>query len=191
MMEYLREIGRSDLVYTMFSQTSYPGWGYMLERGATTYWEQWNGYYSQIHACFTSADNWLYQGLAGIQADPEAPGFKNVIIKPAIVGDLTWVKAHHDSPYGRIVSSWQREDDRLTMEVTIPANASATVYVPAKTVGDIRVNGQMSSETEHVTFLGMEKESAVFAVDAGRYQFTSTRQQSQPTPQSVADAQTE
>ncbi|NMC48291.1 MAG: family 78 glycoside hydrolase catalytic domain, partial [Desulfovibrio sp.] len=97
MIEYLREIGRSDLVFTMFNQKAYPGWGYMIEQGATTFWEQWNGYWSQMHSCFTSPDNWLYQGLAGIQADPAAPGFKNVIIKPAIVGDVTWVKAHYDS----------------------------------------------------------------------------------------------
>ena len=132
MMEYLRAVGRSDLVFTMFSQTTYPGWGYMIEQGATTFWEQWNGYWSQLHSCFTSPDNWLYQGLAGIQADPAAPGFKNVIIKPAIVGDVTWVKAHHDSPYGRIVSNWQRDGKKLTLDVTIPANSSATVFVPGE-----------------------------------------------------------
>ena len=132
MMEYLREVGRSDLVFTMFNQTTYPGWGYMIEQGATTFWEQWNGYWSHMHSCFTSADNWLYQGLAGIQTDPAAPGFKKIIIKPAIVGDLTWVKAHHDSPYGRIVSNWQREGNNLTMDVTIPANTTATVFVPGE-----------------------------------------------------------
>ena len=60
------------------------------------------------------------------------PGFKNVIIQPAIVGDITWVKAHHDGPYGRITSHWKREGNRLTMEVTIPPNSTATVYVPGK-----------------------------------------------------------
>ncbi len=77
----------------------------MVEQGATTMWEQWNGFWSQIHSCFTSADNWLYLGLAGIRPDPAAPGFKNVIIRPAVVGDITWVKAHHDGPYGRIAVS--------------------------------------------------------------------------------------
>jgi alpha-L-rhamnosidase len=132
MMEYLREVGRSDLVFAMFNQTTYPSWGYMIEQGATTFWEQWNGYWSHVHSCFTSADNWLYQGLAGIQADPAAPGFKNVIIKPAVVGDVTWVKAHHDSPYGRIVSNWQRDGRNLTMDITVPANSSATVFVPGE-----------------------------------------------------------
>ena len=98
MMEYLRQIGRDDLVFTMFNQRTYPSWGHMLAEGATTCWEQWNGYYSHIHSCFTSADNWLYQGPAGIVPDPAGAGFGKIIIRPAVVGDLTWVKAHHDSP---------------------------------------------------------------------------------------------
>lgn len=132
LLNYLNQIGRSDLVFTIVNQTTYPGWGYMLEKGATTWWEQWNGYYSHIHSCFTSLDGWFYQGLAGIQADLAAPGFKKIMIKPAIVGDLTWVKAHHDSPYGRIVSNWKRDGKSLTMEVTIPANTTATVFVPGE-----------------------------------------------------------
>ncbi|MFN9982359.1 MAG: alpha-L-rhamnosidase C-terminal domain-containing protein, partial [bacterium] len=111
----------------MFNKTTYPSWGYMLEQGATTLWEQWNGFWSHIHSCFTSPDNWFYQGLAGIQTDPAAPGFKNTIIKPALVGDVTWVKSHHDSPYGRIVSNWKREGGKLTMDVTIPPNSTGTV----------------------------------------------------------------
>jgi alpha-L-rhamnosidase len=156
----------------------------MLEQGATTLWEQWNGYWSRVHSCFTSPDNWFYQGLGGIQADPAAPGFKNVIIKPAIVGDppslgssgaagLTWVKTYHDSHYGRIVSNWQRENNRLTMEVTIPANSTATVYVPAGSAGDVTVNGQSLKKAAHVTFLSMENGKAVLKVGSGEYRITS------------------
>jgi alpha-L-rhamnosidase len=144
----------------------------MLEQGATTLWEQWNGYWSRVHSCFTSPDNWFYQGLGGIQADPAAPGFKNAIIKPAIVGDLTWVKTYHDSHYGRIVSNWQRVDDGLTMEVTIPANSTATVYVPAGSAGDVTVNGQPLKKADHVTFLRMENGKAVLKVGSGEYRIT-------------------
>ena len=104
LVNYLDRIGRDDLVLAMYQQKTYPGWGYMVEQGATTLWEQWNGYWSQIHSCFTSADNWLYHGLAGIRPDPAGPGFGRVIIEPAVVGDITWAKAHHDGPYGRIAS---------------------------------------------------------------------------------------
>jgi alpha-L-rhamnosidase len=173
MMEHLRAIGRNDLVFTMFNQTTYPGWGYMLEQGASTLWEQWNGFWSHIHSCFTSPDNWFYQGLAGIQTHPDAPGFKNTIIKPAIVGDVTWVKSHHDSPYGRIVSNWKREGEKVTMEVTIPPNSTATVFVPAKDAAGVTESGKPAGEAEGVKFLRTENNAAVYAVGSGDYQFQS------------------
>jgi len=132
LIEYLSEIGRDDLVLGIYQKRSYPGWGYMIEQGATTMWEQWNGHWSQIHSCFTSADNWLYRRLAGIRPDPSQPGFKHIIIQPAIVGDLTWVKAHHDCLYGRIECRWQRFGRDVTVEVTIPPNTTATVMVPGQ-----------------------------------------------------------
>lgn len=130
LMEFLDGIGRDDLVLRIYQQKDYPGWDYMIEQGATTMWEKWNGFWSQIHSCFTSADNWLYHGLAGIRPDPAAPGFKNVIIHPAVVGDITWVKAHHDGPYGRIAVEWKLEGGRLNLDLAIPPNSTATVILP-------------------------------------------------------------
>jgi len=173
MMEHLRSIGRNDLVFEMFNKTTYPSWGYMLEQGATTLWEQWNGFWSHIHSCFTSPDNWFYQGLAGIQADPAAPGFKNTIIKPALAGDVTWVNSHHISPYGRIASNWKHEGGKLTMDVTIPPNSTATVFVPAKDAASVTESGKHAGDAEGVKFLRMENNYAVFAVGSGNYQFQS------------------
>lgn len=174
LLQYLQETGRNDLVYTIMNQTSYPGWGYMLAQGATTLWEQWNGYFSQIHSCFTSPSGWLYQGLAGIRPDPSAPSFKHIIVKPAMVGDLTWVKSHHDSPYGRIVSNWKREGDKVSMDVTIPPNTTATVYVPTKDAAAVTESGKPASKADGVTFLRMENNAAVYAVGSGTYRFQST-----------------
>jgi len=75
-------------------------------------------------------DAWFYQTLAGIR--PAAPGFKRILIQPSIVGDVTWVKCFHESPYGRIVSNWKRAGNKLTLDVTIPANTTATVQVPGQ-----------------------------------------------------------
>jgi alpha-L-rhamnosidase len=137
LIEYLRKTGRDDLILGIYQKKDYPGWGYMVGQGATTLWEQWNGHWSQIHSCFTSADNWLYEGLAGIRPDPAKPGFKNVIIQPAIVGDITWVKAHHDGPYGRISVAWTREAGGLVLDVVIPPNSSATVLLPGGAIREV------------------------------------------------------
>jgi alpha-L-rhamnosidase len=130
LVKFLDESGMDDLILPFYQSPDYPGWGYMVENGATTFWEQWNGYWSQIHSCFASADNWLYHGLAGIRPDPSGPGFKKIIIEPAVVGDITWVKAHHDSPYGRIAVNWTREAGKLVLDVEVPPNTTATVHVP-------------------------------------------------------------
>lgn len=174
LMEHLREIGRNDLVFTMFNQTTQPGWGYMLEKGATTCWEQWNGYYSHMHSCFTGADNWLYQGPGGISPDPAGPGFKRSIIRPTVVGDLAWAKAHHDSPYGRIACAWRRDGGSLTLEVTIPANTTATVHVPARDAAGVSESGKPVVSVPGVVLLRQDAGSAVFTVGAGNYTFRST-----------------
>lgn len=173
MMEYLRLVGRSDLVFNMFNQKEYPGWGHMLEQGATTLWEQWNGHWSRIHSCFTSPSNWFYQGLAGISPDPEAPGFKNVVIKPSVVGDISWVTAHHDSPYGRIVSNWKRDGAELTMEVTIPPNSTATVHVPANGPELITLNGAPLTQVKQARYLKIQDGYTVLQLASGRFRIFS------------------
>jgi alpha-L-rhamnosidase len=181
LLRFLRDAGRDDLVLQIYQKKDYPGWGYMVEQGATTLWEQWNGFWSQIHSCFASADTWLYQGLAGIRPDPAAPGFKKIIIKPAVVGDLTWVKAHHDSPYGRIVSNWKIETGNSKietgywiLEITIPPNTTATVHVPAKDASAVTESGKDIAKAKDIKFLRMENGAAVYEVGSGCYQFQSS-----------------
>jgi alpha-L-rhamnosidase len=113
--------------------------------------------------------------------DPAVPGFKQIIIKPALVGDVTWVKCHHDSPYGRIVSNWKLEAGKLTMEVTVPANTTATVYVPTKDATDVTESGpstwlragKPATKAVGAKFLRMENGAAVYAVGSGTYTFQS------------------
>ncbi|MCX6872620.1 MAG: family 78 glycoside hydrolase catalytic domain [Verrucomicrobia bacterium] len=174
LIQYLQETGRNDLLYTIFSQKTYPGWGHMLEQGATTIWEQWNGHASQIHACFISPGSWFYQGLAGIRPDDSGPGFKKIIIKPAVVGDLTWVKCGYDSIHGRVVSNWKRDGTQLTMEVAIPINTTATVHVPAKDAAGVTESGKPAAKADGVEFLRMENRAAVYAIGSGTYRFQST-----------------
>lgn len=103
----LSDAGRADVAYDIVNQRTFPGWGYMLERGATTLWEHWefsDNTYSHNHPMFGSVSEWFYKTLAGIQPAPDAVGFDRIIIKPEPVGDLKWVKASYKSVRGTVVS---------------------------------------------------------------------------------------
>ncbi len=169
----LMEAGRDDVAYAMLTRKGFPGWIHMLDQDATTVWEAWTGDGSRNHPALGSIGAWFYQGLGGIRLDPTATGFKKTLIKPAIVGDLTWVKAHHESPYGRIISNWRLQDSRLTMHITIPANTTATVYVPTTDPKSITEGGARPDRANGVTFLRVEEGNAVFAIGSGYYTFVS------------------
>jgi alpha-L-rhamnosidase len=170
MFDYLLENDRNDLIDLMVNRTSYPGWGYMVENGATTCWEQWNGFYSQIHSCFPYIGGWFYRGLAGIQWDPENPGFKNIILRPEPVKSVDWVNCSYRSQYGEIRSNWKKDADQFKWEVTIPPNSTATLYLPGK---EISVEGMEASELKDITFLRQDNGSNVYKVESGNYYFLS------------------
>jgi len=171
LIQLLSETGREDLLYAIVNQCSYPSWGYMLSQGATTMWEQWNGYWSRIHSCFTSIAGWFHAGLAGIQPDPAAPGFKKIIIRPAMVGDLEWVRCRHRCNYGTIESNWRRYEDRLELEIVIPPNTSATVYLPATDIRNITESGIALAEVPSIRRVGHEAGHTVIEMGSGRYFF--------------------
>jgi hypothetical protein len=175
LLRALADAGRSDVIFEMNSQTNKPGYGIQLARGATSLTEAWdaNPSSSQNHFMLGQINEWFYHDLAGIQCDPTGPGFKKIIIKPAIVGDLTWVTAHYDSIHGRISSKWQREGNKLTMDMTIPANTQATVYVPAKDTASVTESGKPAGKVEEVKFLRRENNNDIYALDSGAYQFHS------------------
>ena len=170
--DYLLENNRNDLIDIMVNQKTFPGWGYMVEKGATTCWEQWNGFYSQIHSCFPYIGGWFYRGLAGIQWDPENPGFKNIILRPALVKSVDWVNCNYESPYGEIVSNWKIEANEFEWEVTIPPNSTATVYIPGK---DIKLDGIEASKMKDINFICQENNCSVFKIESGNYFFTCKR----------------
>jgi alpha-L-rhamnosidase len=137
LMRTLSDNGYADLAYTIATQKTYPGWGYMVDRGATTIWELWNG--DTADPAMNSGNHvmqigdlavWMYEYLAGIRSDPDQPGFRHILIHPYPAGDLTFVKASHQTAYGTIVSSWKREAGVFTLDVTIPPNTTATVTLP-------------------------------------------------------------
>lgn len=168
----LSDNGRPDLCYTIASQKDYPSWGYMVENGATTIWELWNG--NTADPAMNSGNHvmligdlviWFYEYLAGIAPDTAQPGFKHIIMKPQPVGDLNFVKATHNSPYGLISSEWHRDGNNFDWQIEIPANTTATVYVPASSKKSFKVSGARSSR--------FQDGRAIFELGSGKYHFVS------------------
>ncbi|MDO5308005.1 MAG: family 78 glycoside hydrolase catalytic domain [Planctomycetia bacterium] len=133
----LSDAGRIDLPYAFATHRDFPSWGYMIEQGATTIWELWNGdtadpaMNSGNHVMLVGdLTTWFFEYLAGIKADPSNPAFKHIVMRPNVVGDLTSVSAQYDSARGMILSQWEVKDGSFQWKVTIPANTTATVSVP-------------------------------------------------------------
>ena len=180
LMRTLNDHGRSDLGYILASNRTYPSWGYMIEKGATTIWELWNG--DTADPAMNSGNHvmlvgdlviWFYEDLAGIKSDPRHPGFKRILMEPHPVGDLTHLKATHRSPYGLIASEWRREAGKFSWQITVPANTTATLYVPAATADAVTESGKPAAQAVGLKYVGLESGRAVFEVAPGRYSFTS------------------
>ncbi len=180
LMRVLSENGRPDLAYTIATQKTYPSWGYMISKGATTIWELWNGDTADsgmnshnIVMLIGDLDIWLHEYLGGIRPDPDAPGFKKIIIKPEVVGDLAWVKDSYDSIHGRIESEWRQSSGRFELRVSIPANTTATVYLPAKDIKFVTESGRPVEHAKGIRILGQENNQIVFQIGSGNYLFVS------------------
>lgn len=182
-MRTLDDVGRTDVAYAVATQTTRPSWGYMVAKGASGMWERWdqdtqgpemNGQGFLMLA--GDLDAWFYQGLAGIQPDPERPGFKHVILKPQPVGDLKYVRASYMSMHGLIVSDWKIENGKFLWNVTVPANATAKLYIPARNADSVTEAGKSAGQVEGLKFLHMENGAAVYEAGSGRYAFVSERQ---------------
>jgi len=133
-LEALSATENVNTVYDIVDSRNYPGWGYMIDRGATTIWETWkesDNIYSNCHPMFGSVSEWLYRWLAGIRPDPEYPGFEKFTIAPSLPAGLDHVNCTYHSPYGEIVSNWKNDGNGTTVyEITIPAGSNATINLP-------------------------------------------------------------
>jgi alpha-L-rhamnosidase len=176
----LSDNGRADLAYRIASQKDYPSWGYMAEQGATTIWELWNG--NTADPTMNSGNHvmligdlvvWLYEYLAGIAPEEAQPGFKQIVMKPHLVGDLKWVKAAHRSPYGWIRSEWHRNGREFDWTLEIPANAEATIHVPASAADQVTFNSQPAGKALGAVFVRFEGNRAVLHVGSGKHRLSA------------------
>lgn len=136
----LSENGYPETAYKVAAQDTYPSWGWWIVNGATTLLENWDlkaeRDISDNHMMFGEIGGWFYKGLGGIFPDPEQPGFKHIILRPNFVKELKHFEAKHDSPYGQIISKWEWNRKKINYEVVVPANSTATLYLPDYVKGD-------------------------------------------------------
>ncbi|MCD7971004.1 MAG: glycoside hydrolase family 78 protein [Alistipes sp.] len=139
--EWAIEAREADFMYRLLKQRDYPGYLYMIDNGATSTWEYWNGIRSRIHNCYNGIGTWFYRSVGGIRPDPADPGYSHVFIDPVIPDGIEWARTQIDTPYGDLSVHWQLMDGHVEMEVIIPVGSRATVIVPGQVAG-VKQNGK-------------------------------------------------
>ena len=195
LLPVLTSVGENDLAVKLFQSRKYPSWGYEVAQGATTIWERWNSYTKEYgfggkdgkqnasmnsfaHYSFGAVGEWMLNDLAGIQSG--GPGYGKIIIHPHPPGlgsdtehkPIYWVKAHYNSIRGPIVSDWRRTKDQFELTTEIPANTTATVYLPTTEAEQIRESDRSLNRAKDVKLLRVENGKAVLAIGSGSYHFT-------------------
>ena len=178
LMRGLTVHGRGDLSYKIATNKTYPGCGYMIENGATTIWELWNG--NTADPAMNSGNHtmllgdllaWFYENLAGIKTDKEEVGFKKIIMSPIFPEGLNHVKATTQSPYGKISSEWTKNKNGLLWEIEIPANTSALVCIPAASLEHVSVDDHKIKNIEGLTIVGDKDGVVTLQVSSGKHRF--------------------
>ncbi len=185
----LTEDGRSDLAYELAARKTFPSWGFMVERGATTLWELWQdkvgpSMNSHNHIMFGSIGAWFYHALGGINLGPNGEGYRHILIEPNIVENLDWASASVQTVRGLVSCSWVQKQGKVVMNVVIPPNSNAKVVVPklinmttiAVREGDHAVwsKGAFVPGDPGVTGASAEPQGITFDVGSGHYQFRLT-----------------
>jgi alpha-L-rhamnosidase len=174
-LETLSRYGSAEAVYDIVNSTSFPGWGHMIDRGATTIWETWkenDNIYSNCHPMFGSVSEWFYRWLGGIRPDPGAPGFTEFILAPSIPKGLAFVHCSYHSPVGEIVSNWVQEKPGTThFEMKIPPGSVAKVSLPVDKSQRISI---AKSEDPAIPDQIKGLETGQFELNEGKYTITAT-----------------
>jgi alpha-L-rhamnosidase len=180
--QVLTDNGYLDLAYMLLNRKEYPSWLYPITRGATTIWERWDGIKpdgsfqdpgmnSFNHYAYGAIGNWLYRVVAGIEIDPEHPGYKHIIIRPRPGGGLTSASANHQSSYGKIESSWKIENKQFNLSVAIPPNTKATAFVPNAQVKQVLESGKSLGSAQGISDFSQQDNDVKIEFGSGQYHF--------------------
>ena len=178
----LSRFGYTDVAYALLTQESYPSWLYPVKMGATTIWERWDGIKpdssfqtasmnSFNHYAYGAIGDWMYRVVAGLDTEESAPGYRLIRIKPTIGGGLTNATATLQTYYGKTSSSWKIENDKTILDIEIPANTKATVYIPAASAAMVKEGGALISSSKDIVTEGAANGWVVATVGSGTYHF--------------------
>jgi alpha-L-rhamnosidase len=185
----LSRFGYDDVAYKLLLQETYPSWLYPVKMGATTIWERWDGekpdssfqtpnMNSFNHYAYGAIGDWMYRVTAGLDTYEDGPGYKHIRIQPHIGGGLTKASAALQTYYGKLSSGWKLEDNNLLLDVEIPANASADVYVPAASADAITEGGAAISGLKDIQVAETGKGYVKLKLGSGAYHFSVKGNQS-------------
>ena len=181
LMRGLTTYGRPDLAYKIATNTTYPSWGYMIDNGATTIWELWNG--NTADPAMNSGNHvmllgdlitWYYENLLGIKTDKLEVGFKKIVFKAVFPEGLDYAKGSFESPYGLIKSDWKKENSNLLWNVKIPSNTSATIELPAKSYYAITEGNKSLSDVKSIKLVSEGKGLVILSLSSGVYSFKTS-----------------
>lgn len=173
----LSEIGQNGMSYALLLSEEFPSWGYEVKHGATTIWERWDGWTedkgfqdpgmnSFNHYAFGAIGEWMYNRVAGIELDDTSPGYQKFKIVPTVGVGITWVKSSLDTLHGKIVCNWKTSGGKLTLDLTVPANTTATVVLPTYEADRVTEGGKAAGAKRVGSGLG-----AAVEVGGGTYRF--------------------
>ena len=174
LVQALQEGGASQLLYEMNYRDDVAGYGYQLKKGATSLTESWNALkeVSNNHLMLGHIMEWFYNGLAGISQSDSSVAYRDIVIRPELVGEISSVKGSYQSVYGKVVCEWKKQMHHYEVHIEIPANTKATVYLPAMELKDIQENSTLILNSNEIKFAGLENGRVVLKVGSGSYLFS-------------------
>jgi alpha-L-rhamnosidase len=180
----LTRFGYNNVAYKLLLQETYPSWLYPVKMGATTIWERWDGQKTDStfqdpgmnsfnHYAYGAIGDWMYRKMAGLDTYEDGVGYKHIKIQPNIGDGIRDVSASMQTGYGKLSSSWKLGEHKIQMEVTIPANTTATVYIPTDVAESITEGNKPLSQVKEISIKSREKGFIVLELGSGNYKFES------------------
>jgi alpha-L-rhamnosidase len=189
----LSDYGYYDEAYMLLNRTEYPSWLYPITKDATTIWERWDGIKpdgsfedpgmnSFNHYAYGAIGNWMYRVIGGIQIDPKLPGYKHAFIQPHPGGGLTWARTSEDSMYGKVASSWEIRNGKMTLHIEVPTNTTATIRLPYAKLEEVTEGGAALASSPGITQARQTEDAVIAEAGSGTYVFEYSYEQPKQAP---------